>query len=232
MKKILVAIFSVSLLQAFNDPTAPVFNKDLPFVFVPIVKASPETLAGYGTIVYPQDFDTYKVQVVTWPASGWRQVEPGTGNEGGTTQGHFKMIWEDGIHYATNEAVGKTYCTGWFHEQAEKATDGTEIKRPYVITFEANYHPDGGQLVVPFENKPFVAFLALPGDDVTPAAFKAFYFDGTFGVEINPNVWHQPFFSVTDNIMFGDRQGKVHACIPIEFPQEFNCYMLVPLFCP
>lgn len=217
-------------IYAFNESVAPYYNKDLPLFFVPIVKATPESVKGYGTIVYPPEFESYKVTVLTWPAPGWRPVQPGTGNEGGTTQGLFNMKWENGLHYAHNHAVNGNYFTGWYYEKIENKSDGNSISLPYVITLEANYHPDGGQLVVPLEQKPFVALLALPGDDVTPESFRAFYFDGSFGIEIATGVWHQPFFSIHESMKFADRQGKVHACIAVDFPKEFGCYMAVPLF--
>ena len=67
---------------------------------------------------------------------------------------------------------------------------------------------------------------------MTPKDFKAFYFDGSFGVHIDPGVWHQPFFPVDDELEFWDKQGKVHACVAVDFPKEFKCYIAVPLFEP
>lgn len=55
------------------------------------------------------------------------------------------------------------------------------MKRKGVVTREANYHPDGGQIVSPRDKRPFVALLALPSDDITPNKFVAFYCDGSFG---------------------------------------------------
>jgi len=49
-----------------------------PSLSVPIVRATPETLAGFGKLV--PDFNSEQVTRVTWPKAGWRQIAPGTGN--------------------------------------------------------------------------------------------------------------------------------------------------------
>jgi len=50
-----------------------------PSVPVPIVRATPESLAGYGNIV--PDFDAEDIIRVTWPKlSGTRPIVPGTGH--------------------------------------------------------------------------------------------------------------------------------------------------------
>lgn len=198
------------------------------------VKATEKTLQGYGKIVYPKDYDAAHVAIVTWPAQGWRPVEEGTGNEGGMVEGEFSMWWKGNRLYAVNGAVQRKYLTGWstYPTLASKLPVVAAQDRKYLLTFEANYHPDGGQLFMPKNGKPFVALLALPGDDVMPQDFVAFYFDGSFGVEINPGVWHQPLFPALETAEFKDKQGKVHACIAVNFPEEFGCYLAVPLFEP
>jgi len=49
-------------------------------VLVPIVRATSESLIGYGTLV--PDFHAEDIIRVTWPKSdGWRHLLPGTGNQ-------------------------------------------------------------------------------------------------------------------------------------------------------
>ena len=62
----------------------------------------------------------------------------------------------------------------------------------------------------------------LPGDDVRPEHFKAFWFDGSKGLYIHPNVWHEAVFPVGETGRFFDRQGKVHARINCEIAEEFG----------
>ena len=70
----------------------------------------------------------------------------------------------------------------------------------YFYVREANYHPDGGQVVCPVNESPFVILLSkgseeggrIQTDDVQPTDFQAYYCDGTFGLQIMPAVWHQP----------------------------------------
>lgn len=232
MRKIsLSVVFLLIIFQAQSRIAIPQ-NAKYKVHYAKAVKATPETLKGYGTIVPLADFDSYKVKIATWPAQGWRQVQPGTGNEGGTVEGKFSMFWKDNRLYAINKAVGRKYLTGWatYPTEASKVEKVKEKERKHILTFEANYHPDGEQLFMPQQRRPFVALLALPGDDVLPEDFVAFYFDGSFGVAIGIGVWHQPLFAVTDSIDFQDRQGKVHACVAVNFPEEFGCYIAVPLY--
>jgi len=50
-----------------------------PHILVPIVRATSESLIGYGTLV--SDFHAEDIIRVTWPkSSGWRSVVSGTGN--------------------------------------------------------------------------------------------------------------------------------------------------------
>lgn len=196
---------------------------------VPLVIATPETFeeAGYGKI--ETSFEDAVVDIVTWPKQGWREVVPGTGNEGGITQGEFVFTWEGDMAVARNHAVDGHYVTGWFTDPMTASFDSENVDRSRVYVREANYHPDGSQIFCPKDGKPFVALLALPGDDVKPEDFVAFYCDGTFGIKIHPNIWHQPLFPIAERAVFEDKQGKVHACIAVDFVEEFSTYLSVPL---
>ena len=74
-------------------------------------------------------------------------------------------------------------------------------------------HADGAQLVYPRFGEPFVLLLAKPGDDITPQDCTAFYFDGTFGAAIRPNVWHQPAFPVHKSITLRNKQVRIRAWV-------------------
>ena len=44
--------------------------------------------------------------MTVWLASvGWRQLDPDTGDEAGTTEGHFDVHWEGDYYFGTNLAV-------------------------------------------------------------------------------------------------------------------------------
>lgn len=199
---------------------------------VPLRLASAGTLKGFGRVV--TNFAEAEVEIVTWPASGWRPVVAGTGNEGGITEGAFEMEWRGDVLHAVNHAVKRSYVTAWSCPPDEAREDRIvhPADRKFLYTHEANYHPDGGQVFFPRNNEPFVALLALPGDDITPDSFTAFYFDGSFGIHINPGVWHQPLFPINNRVTFDDKQGKVHACIACNFVEEFGLYLRVPLLRP
>ncbi|MBU0913125.1 MAG: ureidoglycolate lyase [Gammaproteobacteria bacterium] len=194
---------------------------------VPVLQACPESFAAFGRLV--TDYQAEQVFIETWPASGWRPVEAGTGNEGGIVEGHFEFSRTGSLMIARNHAVDGHYITGWFNDPASAGPEDTAADYRQVLVREANYHPDSGQVFYPLNAEPFIALLALPGDDVRPQDFVAFYCDGSFGIQIFPNIWHQPVFPLTAEASFIGKQGKVHACIACDFIREFGCYLSVPL---
>ena len=119
---------------------------------IPLVKATNENLKGYGYLI--DSFENSDIEIVTWPKQGWRDIEEGTGNEGGTTEGSFDTWWQGDVLYGQNNAVqhksdyevdGK-YILGYSNNpdqelQKDKYSDPTKI-----FLWHANYHPDGGQL--------------------------------------------------------------------------------------
>jgi ureidoglycolate hydrolase len=130
---------------------------------------------------------------------------------------------------AQNHAVGGDYVLGWSCLPSEASEARSTAGRFRALMWRANYHPDGGQMFFPLEKAPFVVPMALPGDDVTAEDFKAFWFDGSKGLYMHPNVWHDGVFPVTDTGRYFGRQGKVHARISANFPNEFGCYLGAPL---
>lgn len=59
----------------------------LPWHEVPLVRATNETIAGYGRLV--DDIDRCDIEIVQWPAQGWRPVDEGTGDEAGWVEGVY-----------------------------------------------------------------------------------------------------------------------------------------------
>ena len=205
----------------------PSFNK----VEIPLVNATNENLKGYGYLV--DVYDQCKIEIVTWPKQGWRDIEEGTGNEGGTTEGPFEAWWEQNILYGRNSAVEHKseydkdgrYLLGY-------SSDPDTLKKNYIkedpkqiYIWHVNYHPDGGQLFFPKENKQFISQLALPGDDIQLNDFKAFYFNGSQGLYIHPNIWHEGVFPTKERATFRGKQGKVHARVSIDLLEEFKSYL-------
>ena len=71
--------------------------------------------------------------------------------------------------------------------------------------------------------------FTLPGDDLKPETFKAFWSDGSFGIYIHPGIWHEGVFPVTPTGRFFDKQGKVHARVSCDLAREFGLLLGVPL---
>jgi hypothetical protein len=193
----------------------------------PLVAASEKALEGYGLLV--DDPRGFPIEIVRWPAQGWRPIDENSGNQGGVTEGVFEFRWKGEVLYARNNAVGDSYLFGWSNWPEEATKDGTGTPRERALIWRANYHPDGGQMVYPIRGQSFVVPLALPGDDVTPERFVTFWCDGSRGLYIHPNVWHGAFVPLDDQAEFLDRQGRVHARVSVDFPREFGCYLGAPL---
>lgn len=211
--------------------TAPDYlNPDIPAglsrVRIPVIDADDENIAPYGRLV--DDPEQQAIEIRRWPATGWRPVDPDTGDEGGTTEGVFHSEWLGDILYGRNEAVGGHYVLGY---GAEPSTAVAGDPRPpsRILLWHANYHPDGGQLFFPLDPGPFVVPLALPGDDVRPRDFVCFRFDGTRGLYIHPDIWHEGVFTLGTRQRFFDRQGAVHARVSVDFAREFDCLLEVEL---
>ena len=210
---------------------APELPETLRILEVPVVRATDESLRGYGKLV--DDPHGFPIEIVTWPQPGWRAMDPGTGNEGGTTTGEFDFWWEGDVMLGKNHAVGSNeYLFGWSRDPKLAKREVQTAPRTSVLLWHANYHPDGGQLFFPKNGEAFLAPLALPGDDVKPEHFVAFYVDGGRGLYIHPNVWHEAVFPVAERARFHDEQGKVHARISCNFAQEFATLLGVRLAAP
>jgi len=193
----------------------------------PLVAASNTSLEGYGCLVdAPADFP---IEIVRWPAQGWRPIDKNSGDQGGVTEGIFEFAWKGETLYARNNAVGDSYLFGWSNWPEAAADSGRCPPRERALIWRANYHPDGGQLFYPLHGESFVVPLALPGDDVRPERFVGFWCDGRSGLYLHPNVWHGAVVPLDDAAQLLDRQGRVHARVSVDFPKEFGCYLAVPL---
>ena len=205
-------------------------NPDLPpnlsVVTMPIVQATSRSLQGYGLLV--DDPNLCEIEIVRWPAQGTRPVDEDCGDEGGTTEGIFVSEWQGDVLYGRNDAVGGNYILA-YAQMPEHAKTDHRIAPKQMMLWHANYHPDGGQLFFPLENKPFMVPLALPGDDITPERFVCFSFTGEQGLYIHPNIWHEGVFGVSGTQKFFDKQGAVHARVSVDFAREFNCLVAAPL---
>ncbi|MBX2880729.1 MAG: ureidoglycolate lyase [Granulosicoccus sp.] len=200
---------------------------ELPLFEVPVIEATNQSLEGYGYLV--DDPEECEIEIVTWPAQGWRPVDEGTGNEAGYVEGVFDSHWDGDILMGVNDAVSGHYVLGWSTSPRKAVADSPSVPRTAVLLWHMNYHPDGGQLFFPKDNEPFVVPVALPGDDFAPNQVVAFWCDGSRGLYIHPNIWHEGVFPVADRQRFLDRQGRVHARVSCDIGEEFGVYLSVPL---
>lgn len=197
-------------------------------VDVPLVAATEESLKGFGKLVSKDAYRNYPIEIVRWPASGWRNVDEGTGDEAGTVSGDFEFFWEGDFFKGRNHAVGSEYLFGW-SKPPEEADPLSREQPKEVLLWHANYHPDGGQLFFPLDGKPFITALALPGDEVRPEDFVAFRVAAGMGLYIHPNVWHEAIVPLEQKAVFYDEQGAIHARVSVHFPNEFGVLLRIPI---
>lgn len=193
---------------------------------VPIVLATEESLKGFGSIV--TDFDKTEVEKRPWPVEGWRKackdtdIIPGEDSSEICYQRNtqsFTMKKENGCQ---NEIGILT--------ENEASCGSSQVHVPTaVLVQEMTYHPDCGEVFFPKNKDPFVGVFAPPGDDFNPENVKAFYFDGSFGVQCHPNVWHQGMYIFQNEAVFQGKQGILHLCVTIDIVEEFDYYLCVPL---
>jgi hypothetical protein len=208
------------------DYLNPAVPAGLRRVAVPIVEATDASLRCYGRLVDAPA--SCEIEIVRWPAQGWRPVDTDSGDEGGTTEGVFVSEWRGDVLYGRNEAVGGHYVIAYAAEPTQAVT--AHARDPErMLLWHVNYHPDGGQLFFPLDRAPFYVPLALPGDDVKPDRFVCFAFDGTHGLYIHPGIWHEGVFARRGTQRFFDKQGAVHARVSIDLPREFGCLLEVKL---
>ena len=75
----------------FRNPPLP---KGLKVIDVPLEVATDESLEGYGRIIHSRDevsVPNGNFEIKPWPVQGWRKLDPGTGDEAGTTEGKVRM---------------------------------------------------------------------------------------------------------------------------------------------
>jgi len=224
--------------ENFRRPDLP---KGLKVLDIDPQVASDSTLAGLGRLVHnPEDFTVAgkTFEITPWPQPGWRPLDPGTGDEAGTTEGDFEVQWQGDFFYGKNLAIAtknNEYLDG-LGAVPELAKTDKDADASFIHLWMSDYHPDGGQLFWPRKPIPFAVCLgpASCGDDVTPKDMRAFHVPAGKGIYIHPGTWHNgiyvaPRHTVDAPARFLTRQGKVHARISVSWASEFQTVLRMPL---
>ena len=209
------------------DYLSPDVPGQLPWHDVPLIVATDDSVKDYGCLV--SDPDDFEIEIVQWPALGWRPVDAGTGDEGGFVEGIFHSEWRGEVLHGNNDAVNGKYILGWSNNPEAASADSAVGLPPRVLLWHLNYHPDGGQMFYPLGHEPFVVPVAMPGDDLKLENIVALWCDGSQGLYIHPGIWHEGVFPATPAQSFRDRQGRVHARVSCNVAQEFGVFLNVAL---
>lgn len=180
----------------------------LRIVDCPVVEVtSSADLEGYGFLVDdPEDFTCEKktFEIVKWPVSGWRQLDPETGDEAGTTEGDFEVWWDGDCFRGKNLAIAtknNEYLDGVGTPDLERLAEdsaavsegGPACKRrrggeegaawpreeQAIYLWMSDYHPDGAQMFFPR------AHGASGGDDAD-TSFYVCLGKKSYGDDIRP----------------------------------------------
>lgn len=80
-------------------------------------------------------------------------------------------------------------------------------------------HPLSSQLFMPLHGEPFLIVVAPAGDQVDPAAARAFVSSGRQGVNYRRGTWHHPLIALRDasEFLVVDRMGPGKNCDEFHF---------------
>ncbi|CAE7296965.1 VPS35A [Symbiodinium pilosum] len=202
--------------------------------------ASDTSLAGLGRLVHhPEEFTVgaRTFEITRWPQPGWRPLDPGTGDEAGTTEGDFEVKWQGDYFHGHNLAIAtenNKYLDG-LGAMPEEAVADKPADAGAIYLWMSDYHPDGGQLFWPRTPVPFTVCLgpASIGDDIKPEDMRAFHVPRGKGIYIHPGTWHNGIYvaprHASSPVRFLTRQGRVHARISVSWAAEFGTLLKVPL---
>src|ERR1700753_1681855 len=107
----------------------------------PLVAATNESLEGYGCLV---DDPKFPIQIVRWPAQGWRPIDLNSGDQGGVTEGVFEFWWLGDTLCARNNAVGDSYLFGWSTWPEEARDEGPPAVREHTLVWRGEQYPARG----------------------------------------------------------------------------------------
>ena len=214
-------------MQAVIDYLNPDLPANLARVKMRVIDATAATLEGYGYLV--DDPAKCKIEIVRWPAQGTRPVDLDTGDQGGTTDGHVRQRVE-GRHPLWPQRSRRRPLHPRVRRGARAAPMPTTRAprsascsgmRTTIRTAASSFSRSTGSR--------FSFRSRCPGDDVAPGKFVCFRFDGSQGLYIHPNIWHEGVFATSGSQRFFDQQGAVHARVSVDFAREFGCLLEAPI---
>jgi hypothetical protein len=203
------------------DYLNPKIPAGLRIVDVPLVRATSDSIDGYGEIARTKD---HRIEIVPWPLKGHRKLDAGTGIEGGTTEGVFACEWRNnqllgrnGPSAATMSSVfasggaggsrcrwrATACCCGMATTIRRRSALLADEGKPSSCRRQAGRRPESRGL-----HRPVV---------------------GRQLRHLHPSgIWHEGVFPVTASGRFFDKQAKVHARVSCD-RQQLGVLLNVPL---
>ena len=97
---------------------------------IPLIKATEESVREYGRLVYRPD--EFEIEIVQWPAQGWRAMDEDTGDARGWVEGVFYCDWKGDVLYGSNNAVNGNYVLGWCASPQTASSEHQTVPRERV----------------------------------------------------------------------------------------------------
>ncbi len=82
-------------------------------------------------------------------------------------------------------------------------------------------HPHGSQAIFPLFKQSMIVVVAPAGDEVSPDNIRAFYSNGSQGINFHSGVWHLPIIALEpgQSFLIVDRGGPNHNCDELYFDE-------------
>ena len=116
-----------------SAPTYLFVIKDKPVLDlfeIPLIKATEESVREYGRLVYRPD--EFEIEIVQWPAQGWRAMDEDTGDARGWAEGVYYCDWKGDALYGLNNAVNGNYVLGWCSSPQTASSEHQTVPRERV----------------------------------------------------------------------------------------------------
>ena len=129
--------------------------------------------------------------------------------EGEMVRERMEMERRDDGLYFTNHAIG------------DEGVVATVVDGAARVSF-VNYNGDATQAFIGADRLPTIFLLAKPTDSPRPEDFVAFYFDGSLGMSMLPDVWHTSPLPVEGSQSYENTQGNGyhHATVGHDFRDD------------
>ncbi|NER39123.1 MAG: methyltransferase domain-containing protein [Oscillatoria sp. SIO1A7] len=176
---------------------------------------SQENLGDLGTVFANEDWHNIQLTQVQWTSPTGRKILDGKGISK-LVEAEMIVTWDSESLSAENKAINYK-CPNLAHRDCEGNI--------YLEWF--NRHEDGGQAFICPGHK-LLYVIAPPVSNPKPQDFQAFVSNGSYGVMLQPNVWHTNPIPLEDlEVRILTRQCELDATIDCHLASEHQTWLKI-----